>query len=945
MLPLYAYGLKRLYFLILPFTKLIFPLILFLFFIGTNSLIGQYKYRGKVLNEITNKSVIGATINIPEEDDFTFTNILGRFEYESESSDSLLIVIDKKKYQPVERVIYPQKNIEVKLLPNNEKNKAIKIIKAINPVANNYGNTFTVIRPNKIDLGLSQDAAILLQHQVPGLTVSRTGNDPNEYFKLYNRGVSSAIERNYPLVIIDGVPEMSMERIMPDDIATIAVSKSAVGGAKYGVMGGAGVIEIVTKRFSSNTPKLSYHTNLGFSIIQNTLPILSSEEYLEYKPFGDRGASTDWIEAVTRTGISQRHHLAYSQAIDRGGIYASLGYDNNNGILKESGYHQGNARLNIQKAAKNENTIFTTTMAYTQRDANLSDNRAFWEATGKNPTIPVYDENGELTVEPGWETSVLNPLGLIVENTNLARTRDATVTFKADHYRSDANAWEYLFTYRNRRVLAAQTRQAFGTRLEYDDFHRNHLFASIKSNNRIEKKAYTISFQTGVESSILTEKNKRAYTYQFIDDITFNNLKHPKESLEVNDLEEFKLPKKIIAGFFNGDYTWNIFKLNAGIRYDRIFQNDDNAGIFFFHSQITTDFKSIIKNIKVNKATLALGYGKTGLPTTFKNRFFFLEDRRFNLLAGEYAPAQSLPSDFINEFKTEINLQIDLAFFDNRLKTTLDIYDNLLYNQVITPVFTAGDLGNKGIELFLSYSSKKEKKWRWIGDISFYYNKSSIYRYTNSGNPMTLAEAIFAPDFWEIWLEPYGPVGQLYLAKTDGTFIDGEYLQVDEDGDNVPDFVKKGNARPSVGISSTHTLKRNKWDATIRLRSQLGHHLINYHRYLYEQTGWGDYNILKTKYFNEQRTRIEGFFSDVFSESASFLKLDFLSIGFSPTLKKGSMRLYMTGLDLLTLTGYTGIDPEPDFERFGFSLGGGMDSSENHHRSRKFVLGVQYNIE
>ena len=125
----------------------------------------------------------------------------------------------------------------------------------------------------------------------------------------------------------------------------------------------------------------------------------------------------------------------------------------------------------------------------------------------------------------------------------------------------------------------------------------------------------------------------------------------------------------------------------------------------------------------------------------------------------------------------------------------------------------------------------------------------------------------------------------------------------------------------------------------------VGHHLFNFHRKYGELIQEGDNNFVFTKHFNENRNTINNLFLDFYVENASFVKLDYLSIGYTPTIKKGNLRICLSGHDLLTLTGYTGIDPEPIYQNNGISLGGGLTNNFNYFRSRRIAVGAQFSFK
>jgi TonB-linked SusC/RagA family outer membrane protein len=100
--------------------------------------------------------------------------------------------------------------------------------------------------------------------RMPGLTtVSRSGEPGQDGATLLIRGTNT-LGKNDPLIVVDGVPNRSMEHILPSEIESISVLKDA-SAAIYGSQSANGVILITTKRGSVGKPKVTITMNAGVS--------------------------------------------------------------------------------------------------------------------------------------------------------------------------------------------------------------------------------------------------------------------------------------------------------------------------------------------------------------------------------------------------------------------------------------------------------------------------------------------------------------------------------------------------------------------------------------------------------------------------------------------------------------------------------------------------------
>ena len=156
-----------------------------------------------------------------------------------------------------------------------------------------------------------------------------------------------------------------------------------------------------------------------------------------------------------------------------------------------------------------------------------------------------------------------------------------------------------------------------------------------------------------------------------------------------------------------------------------------------------------------------------------------------------------------------------------------------------------------------------------------------------------------------------------------------------------------GNGLPKFEFGITNAFRYKQFDFNFFLRSSIGHQLINTYRAFYENPNVAtSYNIVNTKYFNPKVTDGAAYSSyDV--EKASFLKLDNATLGYTFKIAKSSkpgmissLRAYISGQNLFTITGYTGVDPEVRYADSGNVLAPGIDRRETWVYTRSFTLGV-----
>ncbi|MDR2466392.1 MAG: TonB-dependent receptor [Prevotellaceae bacterium] len=199
-------------------------------------------------------------------------------------------------------------------------------------------------------------ATDLLQGQIPGVTVTAQGGDPTQSAVISIRGQGSrrpqgsGTNPESPLWVVDGVPGAPMNL---NDIESIVVLKDAASAAIYGAYSGsAGVIMVTTKRAKAGKPSVSYEGNYGLTHPVNMPQSLTIEEEkaVRRKALEAAGATlpdgwdetknpyiaqtrTDWIDAISRTALFQRHNVSVNAGTENFSNRLSLQYNNREGIL------------------------------------------------------------------------------------------------------------------------------------------------------------------------------------------------------------------------------------------------------------------------------------------------------------------------------------------------------------------------------------------------------------------------------------------------------------------------------------------------------------------------------------------------------------------------------------------------------------------------------------
>lgn len=225
----------------------------------------------------------------------------------------------------------------------------------------------TAIKPDSKNKGVVVNAQDMLTGKVAGVNITSNDGTPGGGAKIRVRGGSSLNASNDPLIVIDGlamdndgVKGLSnlLSVVNPQDIESFSVLKDASATAIYGSRGSNGVIIITTKKGrKGQKPTVSYSGSVTISEKKNTVDVLNADEFRAtveklygkdseaYSALGT--ANTNWQDLIYRTAISHDHNITVSGAAKSLPYRVSVGYTDQQGIVKTSDFKRATASLNL----------------------------------------------------------------------------------------------------------------------------------------------------------------------------------------------------------------------------------------------------------------------------------------------------------------------------------------------------------------------------------------------------------------------------------------------------------------------------------------------------------------------------------------------------------------------------------------------------------------------
>lgn len=277
------------------------------------------------------------------------------------------------------------------------------------------------VKSEDFNKGIISSPEQLLQGKIAGVNITSASGEPGSAQSITIRGQGSIRSGSQPLFVVDGMAldnsgtggDMNpLNFLNPQDIESIDVLKDASATAIYGARGANGVVLITTKKGKAGHSSINYSASLGISKMARAIPVFSADEFRQQVTaiggtLVDLGGNTDWQKEVTRTAFTQNHNVTLNGGADKLTYYASLGLQDQDGILKGSNLKRYTGRININQKLLNDRLSIDINLNATNTVSRRPPiSSVFGTALSLNPTYPAYDENGKPTVFP----DIINPL-------------------------------------------------------------------------------------------------------------------------------------------------------------------------------------------------------------------------------------------------------------------------------------------------------------------------------------------------------------------------------------------------------------------------------------------------------------------------------------------------------------------------------------------------------
>ena len=295
---------------------------------------------GRVLDE-QNEPMIAAGVMQKGTTNGTVTDLDGAFRLVVPKGAT--IVVTTIGYLPQEYVITGDTNLEVKMELDTQMIEETVVVGYGVQKKSDVTGAISQVKSEDIQNRTITSPESALQGKTAGVQVFSSSARPGAAPSIQVRGISSNGSSN-PLYVVDGRRTNSISGIDPNDIESMEVLKDGASAAIYGAEAGNGVIMITTRR-GQGEGKISYSYQLTSQSLNHVPKVMNAEQYMQY--FIENGrynvqdfyanwdfkTNTDWLDYSYENSLMQHHNLSFSAGNDRGNLYVSAAYLDNNGMF------------------------------------------------------------------------------------------------------------------------------------------------------------------------------------------------------------------------------------------------------------------------------------------------------------------------------------------------------------------------------------------------------------------------------------------------------------------------------------------------------------------------------------------------------------------------------------------------------------------------------------
>ncbi|GEP94244.1 SusC/RagA family TonB-linked outer membrane protein [Chitinophaga cymbidii] len=723
---------------------------------------------GKVTSSESGAPLAKVTVLVKGTNSTSTTNANGQYSIAvSGSSPVLIFYFDD--YATKEIPVGAGNTIDVKLEAKIENLGEVVVVGYGTVKKSDVTGSVVSLKAKDLTPGANVNVEQTLLGRASGVQVYQKSGEPGSAMSVKIRGASSITAGNDPLYVIDGMPVNNLSPVTgsgagfvatpnprnplnslnPSDIESIEILKDASATAIYGSRGSNGVVIITTKKGASGRLSIGYNAYYGVQKVSNSLEMLTGQQYKDVLNaiIDDGGGvpservvndpvNVDWQQQLYQNASVQSHDLSFSGGKDNTKFYASLGYFNQEGVVKNSGVKRYTARMNLENSvAKKYAFGFNLNTSYIKDNYNsiglgVNENgSALYSAINYDPSFPIYNADGSYNRSP-FMTTIDHPLILIngqYANSDGFRTFGTIYGeyfFNPDISLKVKGAGDVNITQRNTwldpsTILGLPT----GGIASINTGNVNYYMGEATLNyNKQFGKDHSVNAVVGSTYEHFASNsfggNGRGYA---LPDLKYDAI--GSGNSELNQIGSGRASTKIVSFLGRVNYAFkDRYLLTASVRADGSSRFGPNNRFGYFPSGAIAwkmHEESFLKGVQfIDELKMRLSYGIIGSQSIANYLYITTFSGGGNAIFGgdrytSLAPSRVANPDLKWEEAKQADIGLDFSLFNRRLTGSIEYYDRRTSDLLLDlpqPLSTGfgvktqniGKMKNTGIDLHLA---------------------------------------------------------------------------------------------------------------------------------------------------------------------------------------------------------------------------------------------------
>ncbi len=961
---------------------------------------------GKVTDKGDGSGMPGVSVSVKGSNRGTQTDINGAYKIAAGSNATL--VFSFVGYAKQEVAVGNRSELNVSLASEDKALDEVVVIGYGTQKVKDATGSVSSLSSKDFNKGVINSPEQLLQGRVAGVQMTPNSGDPGAGININIRGTASLRGNNNPLFVVDNVPldnsdvvnnagavgigtvtsRNPLNFLNPADIENISILKDASAAAIYGARGANGVVLITTKKGKSGAGVFNFSMSGSVASAAKKYDLLSPSEFkAEMQRAGQDvnnkliigSGSTDWQEQVLRTAFTQNYNMSFGGGSDKTSYFFSLGYQDQQGIIKNTSQDKVQARINASHKLFDDkvtvgvalttakiNDVYGATSGNVGFDGNLVS-----RMINLNPTFPVYATDGSYFTTGG--VSFRNPVSLLnnfhqygptnrtlanifasweivkgltykasLSQDNVATTLNSYVDVNTPGFQNSVpnNAGGATIGNQNRTTSTIEHTLNFKKVVGKHDIEALAGFSYQKfanSGSNVQANYFTVPAGTNLTNNI-----------GYVDNTGSNKPFNGTSFANQSELQSY---------FGRASYNYDgKYYLTGTLRVDGSSKFGANNKYGYFpavNGAWKISGEEFMKDSFFSNLKLRAGYGVTGnsegFPANQTVTTFIPNANNAGISKENIANA-----DLKWESTTSYGLGIDFSVMKGRLSGTVD-YFNKTTNNLLFPLSAPqpdvattrwsnldASVVNKGVEVTLAYDVIKSGDFTWTASANATFLDNKLEKLNNT----VLTGDIFGQGLSGAYVQPLTAGYPLY------SFFVPEFKGFDAKGQNIlsEKSIYAGSPFPTMSWGLNNDLSFGKWSVGMFINGQSGGYIFNNTALaLGGAPTLNQGNNSDKSWIDAKESFTNGLAASTrFVEKSDFVRLSNLSISRRIAVESKHIKglsVSLSGQNLLLISSYKGLDPEvtnPGASRNGIASRG-IDYV-SYPKARTFTLSLSANF-